>query len=49
MAENKTKKVNNPLIGATAQPTVLDNTTKLDIDTNKTLLDNIIELVLKAA
>ena len=49
MAENKpkTKKVNNPLIGATAQPTVLDNTTKLDIDTNKTLLDNIIDASIK--
>lgn len=49
MAENKpkTKKVNNPLIGATAQPTVLDNTTKLDIDTNKILLDNIIDASIK--
>lgn len=33
----------NALIGAQAQPTVLDSTTKLDIDTNKTLIDNIIE------
>jgi hypothetical protein len=42
MAETKSKKVSNPLVGATAQPTVLDNTTKLDIDTNKTLVDGII-------
>ena len=46
MAEQK-KKASNPLVGATAQPTVLDNTTKLDIDTNKTLLDNIIDASIK--
>lgn len=44
MAESKTKKKpSNPLVGSQAQPTTLDNTTKLDIDTNKILADNIIE------
>ena len=33
----------SPLIGAQAVPTTLDTTTKLDIDTNKVLIDNIIE------
>ena len=33
----------SPLIGAQAVPTILDTTTKLDIDTNKVLIDNIIE------
>ena len=33
----------SPLIGAQAIPTTLDTTTKLDIDTNKVLIDNIIE------
>lgn len=48
MAEQKkSNKPNNPLIGATAKPTVLDSTTKLDIDTNKTLLDNIIDASIK--
>ena len=43
MAENKTKKKqSNPLIGSQAQPVTLDNTTTLDIDTKKTLIDNII-------
>ena len=31
------------LIGSQAQPTTLDSTTKIDIDVDKTLLDNIIE------
>ena len=43
MAENKSKKKqSNPLVGSQAQPTTLDSTTTLDIDTNKTLVDNII-------
>jgi hypothetical protein len=33
----------SPLIGAQAVPTILDTTTKLDIDINKVLIDNIIE------
>jgi hypothetical protein len=37
------KKVTNPLIGNQAKPVPLDSTTKLDIDTNNKLLDNIIE------
>jgi len=45
MAEEtkKPKAPKSPLIGAEAKPAVLDSTTKLDIDTNKVLLDNIIE------
>jgi hypothetical protein len=44
MAEKETKnKQSNPLVGSQAQPTTLDNTTTLDIDTNKILADNIIE------
>lgn len=44
MAENKSKKKqSNPLVGSQAKPTTLDNTTALDIDTNKVLADNIIE------
>ena len=46
MAEEKTtktKKPKSPLIGNEAKPAVLDSTTKLDIDTNKVLIDNIIE------
>ena len=44
MAENKPKKKqSNPLVGSQAQPTTLDNTTTLDIDTKKILADNIIE------
>lgn len=43
MAENKPKKKqSNPLVGSQAQPVTLDNTTTLDIDTNKILADNII-------
>lgn len=41
--EIKPKKPKSSLIGNQAKPTVLDSTTKLDIDTNKTLMDNIIE------
>lgn len=50
MANEETKEVdilktptNSPLIGHQAKPTVLDSTTKLDIDTAKSLVDNIIE------
>ena len=44
MAESKPKKKqSNPLVGSQAQPTTLDNTTTLDIDVQKTLVDNIIE------
>lgn len=44
MAENKPKKKqSNPLVGSQAKPTTLDNTTTLDIDTEKVLADNIIE------
>jgi hypothetical protein len=44
MAEKKSnKKQSNSLVGSQAQPTTLDNTTTLDIDTNKILADNIIE------
>ncbi len=42
MAEKKNKP-SNPLVGSQAQPTTLDNTTKLDIDVKNTLADNIIE------
>ncbi len=41
MAENKNKQ-SNPLVGSQAQPVTLDNTTTLDIDTKKVLIDNII-------
>lgn len=41
--EIKSKKPKSSLIGNQAKPTVLDSTTKLDIDTNKVLIDNIIE------
>jgi len=46
MAEETPKKTRKPkssLIGNQAKPVVLDSTTKLDIDTNKVLVDNIIE------
>ena len=47
MPENKqpkkTKKASNPLVGAQAVPTVLGDTTKLDIDVSGTLIDNIID------
>ena len=41
--EIKQKKPKSSLIGNQAKPTVLDSTTKLDIDTNKVLMDTIIE------
>lgn len=50
MAETK-KKITKPkssLIGNQAKPVVLDSTTKLDIDTNKVLIDNIIEAGLQS-
>lgn len=40
---------NSPLIGSQAKPTVLDSTTKLDIDTNKSLIDNVIEAGLSSS
>lgn len=44
MGENKNKKnQSNPLVGSQAKPVTLDNTTTLDIDTAKVLIDNIIE------
>jgi hypothetical protein len=50
MANEETKEVdilktatNSPLIGHQAKPVVLDSTTKLDIDTTKSFVDNIIE------
>ena len=47
MADGKTTKKPktqvNPLIGNQATPTILDDTTKIDIDVNKILPDNIIE------
>ena len=50
MAETKktTKKPRSSLIGNQAKPVVLDSTTKLDIDTNKVLIDNIIEAGLQS-
>lgn len=46
MAEETKKKTKaapkNPMVGAQAVPTTLDTTTKLDIDTNKQLIDSII-------
>lgn len=51
MAEEQAKKPKtpkSPLVGAQAKPAVLDSTTKLDIDTNKVLLDNIIEAGLRS-
>lgn len=46
MGENKNKNKknqSNPLVGSQAKPVTLDNTTTLDIDTAKVLIDNIIE------
>lgn len=45
MADEKkpNQQPSNPLVGRQAVPTTLDNTTTLDIDTNKILVDNIIE------
>jgi hypothetical protein len=51
MAEEKQKKAKapkSPLIGNQAKPAVLDSTTKLDIDTDKVLVDNIIEAGLQS-
>ena len=51
MAETKNKKPSkskSSLIGNQAKPVVLDSTTKLDIDTNKVLIDNIIEAGLQS-
>ena len=46
MADKKTnraqKNTNSPLIGNQAKPTILDNTTKIDIDVDKILVDSII-------
>lgn len=42
MASNEKKRSKNPLVGHQAKPTTLDNTTKLDVDTNKTIVDDII-------
>ena len=42
-AKKKPSTPRSPLIGNQAKPTVLDDTTKLDIDTKKTLVDNIID------
>lgn len=43
MANKNNKKNKSPLIGSQAKPTVLDKSIKLDIDTNKTFVDNIID------
>lgn len=43
MENTQSKKVKNPLVGSQAQPTTLDNTTKIDIDVTKALIDDIIE------
>ncbi len=39
----KPEQAPSSLVGSQTQPTTLDNTTTLDIDVNKTLIDNIIE------
>ncbi len=39
----KPEQASNSLVGSQAQPVTLDNTTTLDIDTKKILVDNIIE------
>jgi hypothetical protein len=50
MAENKTKKKqSNPLVGSQTKPVTLETTTTLDIDTAKTLADNIIEAGLSSS
>lgn len=43
MENNKPKKAKNSLVGSQAQPTTLNNTTKIDIDVTKALIDDIIE------
>lgn len=40
--QQKIKQQTNPLVGSQAKPVTLDNTTTLDIDVKKTLIDNII-------
>jgi dihydrodipicolinate synthase/N-acetylneuraminate lyase len=47
MENTQSKKVKNPLVGSQAQPTTLDNTTKIDIDVTKALIDDIIEAGIK--
>ena len=39
----KPEQASSSLVGSQTQPTTLDNTTTLDIDVNKTLVDNIID------
>ena len=39
----KPEQASSSLVGSQVQPTTLDNTTTLDIDVKKTLVDNIIE------
>ena len=39
----KPEQTPSSLVGSNTQPTTLDNTTTLDIDVKKTLVDNIIE------
>lgn len=46
--EKKPKKIPSPAIGSQAQPTVLDNTIKSDIDIYKTLVDSIIDASLSS-
>ena len=48
MTHQKSSKSKSSLIGNQAKPVVLDSTTKLDIDTNKVLIDNIIEAGLQS-
>ena len=43
MAAKKKTGNKSPLVGTITKPITLDQTTKLDIDTDKKLLDNIIE------
>ena len=43
MAKNKKYRSKNPLVGSETKPITLDQTTKLDIDTNKKIVDNIID------
>jgi hypothetical protein len=43
LEKTEPQQARSALIGNQAQPTILDSTTKIDIDVNKTLIDNIIE------
>ena len=43
MAAKKKTSNKSPLVGTITKPITLDQTTKLDIDTNKKIVDNIIE------